>query len=145
VDRTARACGAGNAPGPLDAGRCYAVMGFGGNGITFSMLAARLITAAVLGRKCPESKLFGFRQDWAGATGCRHGKAFVISCLDCVNVGFAPYGFGAPISGAIKQGMGGVHESAASDRATAVSSGVDGSSPSNAISRRLSRRTGWRQ
>jgi glycine/D-amino acid oxidase-like deaminating enzyme len=41
--------------------RCHAVMGFGGNGITFSMLAARLITAAVLGRKLPESKLFGFR------------------------------------------------------------------------------------
>jgi glycine/D-amino acid oxidase-like deaminating enzyme len=36
-------------------------MGYGGNGITFSMLATTLITAAVLGRKIPESKLFAFR------------------------------------------------------------------------------------
>ena len=41
--------------------RCYAVMGFGGNGITFSMLATKLITAAVLGRKIPETALFAFR------------------------------------------------------------------------------------
>jgi glycine/D-amino acid oxidase-like deaminating enzyme len=40
--------------------RCYAVMGYGGNGITFSMLATRLITAAVLGKKLPEAPLFGF-------------------------------------------------------------------------------------
>jgi glycine/D-amino acid oxidase-like deaminating enzyme len=41
--------------------RCYAVMGFGGNGITFSMLATKLITAAIRGRKIPEAKLFRFR------------------------------------------------------------------------------------
>ncbi len=41
--------------------RCYAVMGYGGNGITFSMLAARLITAAVLGKKDPAAPLFAFR------------------------------------------------------------------------------------
>jgi glycine/D-amino acid oxidase-like deaminating enzyme len=41
--------------------RCYAVMGYGGNGITFSMLAAKLITAAVLGRKVPEAALFAFK------------------------------------------------------------------------------------
>ena len=40
--------------------QCYAVMGYGGNGITFSMLAATLITAAVLGRKLPEAALFAF-------------------------------------------------------------------------------------
>jgi len=40
--------------------RCYAVMGYGGNGITFSMLATTLITAAVLGRKIAEPKLFAF-------------------------------------------------------------------------------------
>jgi glycine/D-amino acid oxidase-like deaminating enzyme len=40
--------------------RCYAVMGYGGNGITFSMLATKLITAAVLGKKLPESALFAF-------------------------------------------------------------------------------------
>jgi glycine/D-amino acid oxidase-like deaminating enzyme len=41
--------------------RCYAVMGFGGNGITFSMLAAKLIAAAVLGKKDSESSLFAFK------------------------------------------------------------------------------------
>jgi glycine/D-amino acid oxidase-like deaminating enzyme len=41
--------------------RCYAVMGYGGNGITFSMLATTLITAAVLGRKLPEAALFAFK------------------------------------------------------------------------------------
>jgi glycine/D-amino acid oxidase-like deaminating enzyme len=35
-------------------------MGYGGNGITFSMLAAKLITAAVLGKKVAESSLFAF-------------------------------------------------------------------------------------
>jgi glycine/D-amino acid oxidase-like deaminating enzyme len=40
--------------------KCYAVMGYGGNGITFSMLATKLITAAVLGRRLPEARLFGF-------------------------------------------------------------------------------------
>lgn len=41
--------------------RCYAVMGYGGNGITFSMLASKLITAALLKRKLPEARLFAFR------------------------------------------------------------------------------------
>jgi glycine/D-amino acid oxidase-like deaminating enzyme len=41
--------------------RCFAVMGYGGNGITFSMLATTLITAAVLGKKLSESKLFAFK------------------------------------------------------------------------------------
>jgi glycine/D-amino acid oxidase-like deaminating enzyme len=40
--------------------KCYAVMGYGGNGITFSMLATRLITAAIFGKKLPEARLFGF-------------------------------------------------------------------------------------
>jgi glycine/D-amino acid oxidase-like deaminating enzyme len=39
---------------------CYAVMGYGGNGITFSMLATGLITAAIKGKVLPESKLFAF-------------------------------------------------------------------------------------
>jgi glycine/D-amino acid oxidase-like deaminating enzyme len=39
---------------------CYAVMGYGGNGITFSMLASKIITAAILKRKIPEARLFGF-------------------------------------------------------------------------------------
>lgn len=41
--------------------RCYAVLGYGGNGITFSMLATKLITAAVLGKKLPEANLFAFK------------------------------------------------------------------------------------
>lgn len=41
--------------------RCYAVLGYGGNGITFSMLATRLITAAILGKKVPEARLFAFK------------------------------------------------------------------------------------
>ncbi|MEO7774916.1 MAG: FAD-dependent oxidoreductase [Steroidobacteraceae bacterium] len=43
--------------------RCHAVMGFGGNGITFSMLATKIITAAIRGEKIPEAKLFRFRKD----------------------------------------------------------------------------------
>jgi glycine/D-amino acid oxidase-like deaminating enzyme len=39
---------------------CYAVMGYGGNGITFSMLATQIITAAVRGRKSAEASLFKF-------------------------------------------------------------------------------------
>jgi glycine/D-amino acid oxidase-like deaminating enzyme len=41
--------------------RCYAVMGYGGNGITFSMLATKLITAAILGKELPETALFAFK------------------------------------------------------------------------------------
>ena len=41
--------------------RCYAVMGYGGNGITFSMLATKLITAAVIGKTTPAAKLFAFK------------------------------------------------------------------------------------
>jgi glycine/D-amino acid oxidase-like deaminating enzyme len=41
--------------------RCYTVMGYGGNGITFSMLATRLISAAVMGKGLPESALFAFK------------------------------------------------------------------------------------
>lgn len=37
---------------------CHAVMGYGGNGITFSMLAAQLITAAISGQKHPAAALF---------------------------------------------------------------------------------------
>jgi glycine/D-amino acid oxidase-like deaminating enzyme len=41
--------------------KCYAVMGYGGNGITFSMLSTDLITAAILGRKSPDARLFAFK------------------------------------------------------------------------------------
>ncbi|MHB8384715.1 MAG: NAD(P)/FAD-dependent oxidoreductase [Candidatus Binataceae bacterium] len=41
--------------------RCYAVLGYGGNGITFSMLAAQLISAAIGRRRDPDAELFAFR------------------------------------------------------------------------------------
>lgn len=41
--------------------KCYAAMGFGGNGITFSMLAARLLVGAIMGRTHPDAPLFAFR------------------------------------------------------------------------------------
>lgn len=39
----------------------YAVMGYGGNGITFSKIAAELIAAAVNGKPDPDQELFQFR------------------------------------------------------------------------------------
>lgn len=45
--------------GPIDGlSRCYAVLGFGGNGITFSMLAAQLVSRHILGIKDPDAGLF---------------------------------------------------------------------------------------
>ena len=41
--------------------RCYAVLGYGGNGITFSMLAAQLISASIGRRRDPDAGLFAFR------------------------------------------------------------------------------------
>ena len=38
--------------------RCYAVLGFGGNGITFSMLAAQLVSRQIQGIKDPDAGLF---------------------------------------------------------------------------------------
>ena len=38
--------------------RCYAVLGFGGNGITFSMLAAQMISRTILGVSDPDAELF---------------------------------------------------------------------------------------
>jgi glycine/D-amino acid oxidase-like deaminating enzyme len=40
--------------------RCYAALGYGGNGITFSMLAARLIQRSISGAGDPDSDLFAF-------------------------------------------------------------------------------------
>ncbi|HUQ35652.1 MAG TPA: FAD-dependent oxidoreductase [Aestuariivirga sp.] len=45
--------------GPVrDLPRCYAVLGFGGNGITFSMLAAQLISRHIQGIKDPDAEIF---------------------------------------------------------------------------------------
>lgn len=42
--------------------RCYAVMGYGGNGFTFSMIAAQIIQRAILGLPDPDADLFAFRR-----------------------------------------------------------------------------------
>lgn len=39
---------------------CYAVLGYGGNGITFSMVAAQLLRSAILGQRDPDADLFRF-------------------------------------------------------------------------------------
>jgi glycine/D-amino acid oxidase-like deaminating enzyme len=45
--------------GPVPGAKgCYAVMGFGGNGITFSVIAAQMLQRAVLGLPDPDSDLF---------------------------------------------------------------------------------------
>ena len=41
--------------------RTFAVMGFGGNGITFSTIAAEIVSAAILGTPDPDAGLFAFR------------------------------------------------------------------------------------
>jgi glycine/D-amino acid oxidase-like deaminating enzyme len=41
--------------------RCFAALGYGGNGITFSMLAASLLTAAMRGKRDPDARLFEFK------------------------------------------------------------------------------------
>lgn len=41
--------------------RVFAVMGFGGNGITFSMIAAQIVAAAIAGKPDPDAGLFAFR------------------------------------------------------------------------------------
>jgi glycine/D-amino acid oxidase-like deaminating enzyme len=43
--------------------RCYAVLGFGGNGITFSMLAAQLVSRHIQGISDPDATLFSLPDD----------------------------------------------------------------------------------
>lgn len=40
------------------AARCFAVLGYGGNGITFSVIAAQVIQRAILGLRDPDADLF---------------------------------------------------------------------------------------
>ena len=40
------------------ADRCFAVMGYGGNGITFSVIAAQLVQREILGIPDPDADLF---------------------------------------------------------------------------------------
>ncbi|MEO6004029.1 MAG: FAD-binding oxidoreductase [Opitutus sp.] len=50
--------------------RVYYALGYGGNGITFSQIAARLLRDACTGKKNPDAALFGFRRLRSG----RHRK-----------------------------------------------------------------------
>ncbi len=40
--------------------RCFAVLGYGGNGITFSTVAAQLVQRSIMGLKDPDEDLFAF-------------------------------------------------------------------------------------
>jgi glycine/D-amino acid oxidase-like deaminating enzyme len=40
---------------------CYAVLGFGGNGITYSRIAADIVAADIAGRPDPDADLYAFR------------------------------------------------------------------------------------
>lgn len=42
--------------------RCFAVLGFGGNGITFSAIAAQLVARAILGIEDPDAGLFALKE-----------------------------------------------------------------------------------
>jgi len=44
------------------AARCFAVLGYGGNGFTFSMIAAQVIQRAILGLPDPDADLFAFQE-----------------------------------------------------------------------------------
>ena len=41
---------------------CYALLGYGGNGITFSMLASQILTGLIVGDGDPDADLFSFRR-----------------------------------------------------------------------------------
>ncbi len=41
---------------------CYAVLGYGGNGITFSMMAAQILRTTLTGGRDPDASLFSFTQ-----------------------------------------------------------------------------------
>jgi glycine/D-amino acid oxidase-like deaminating enzyme len=40
---------------------CYAVLGYGGNGITFGVLAAQILVEALCGGNDPDANIFAFR------------------------------------------------------------------------------------
>ncbi len=42
---------------------CHAMMGFGGNGITFSMLGAQILRTTLLGKTDPDAELFSFSRE----------------------------------------------------------------------------------
>jgi glycine/D-amino acid oxidase-like deaminating enzyme len=45
--------------GPVpDIPNCYVVMGFGGNGITYSVIASQVVAAAIRGQPDPDARLY---------------------------------------------------------------------------------------
>jgi glycine/D-amino acid oxidase-like deaminating enzyme len=44
-----------------DMPNCYAVLGYGGNGITFGVLAAQILVEALCGGNDPDANIFAFR------------------------------------------------------------------------------------
>ena len=44
-----------------DMSRCFAAMGFGGNGITYSVMASQIVGAAIRGRDDPDADLYQFQ------------------------------------------------------------------------------------
>jgi glycine/D-amino acid oxidase-like deaminating enzyme len=51
----------GRVPGMAN---CHAVLGYGGNGITFSMMAAQMLTTLLTGGTDPDADLFSFTRDF---------------------------------------------------------------------------------
>ncbi|HEV2511390.1 FAD-binding oxidoreductase [Bosea sp. (in: a-proteobacteria)] len=48
--------------GPMpDLRNCWAVMGFGGNGITYSRIGAEIVRAGLLGKADPDAEIYAFR------------------------------------------------------------------------------------
>lgn len=45
---------------------CHAVLGYGGNGITFAMVAAQLLRASITGERDADADLFSFYRRWPG-------------------------------------------------------------------------------
>ena len=45
---------------------CHAVLGYGGNGITFAMAAAQVLRASLTGGRDADADLFSFRRQWPG-------------------------------------------------------------------------------
>ena len=48
----------GSVPGLAN---CYAVLGYGGNGLTFGVVAAQIIAERLSGRRDPDDGLFAFK------------------------------------------------------------------------------------
>jgi glycine/D-amino acid oxidase-like deaminating enzyme len=44
--------------------RCYAALGYGGNGITFSMMAAQMLRGMIMGVGDPDADLVSFNRGW---------------------------------------------------------------------------------